>query len=87
MNRRYCYECGSELLIRKITPTKTFRITARGGGIVREDNNKAFHPNNDDPYFVAICSEDAEHMDGDKFGVNAEWIETFEEEIKRQGEL
>jgi len=83
MEKKYCNICGAEMLIQKITPTKTYRIT-EVGNIERDDNNYFHHPNNDDSYFIAICSDDMEHTQAED--VYDEWVEIFENELRKKGE-
>jgi len=71
MKKRYCHVCGSEMLIQKITPTKTFRITEEGE-IVRDDNNLS-----DETYLIAVCSNDTTHTE-EEDEVYEDWLTVFE---------
>jgi len=80
--RKYCGECGEEILIAYVTPEKVFRIDDTGH-FVREDNNDAFCPDGDSPTVEFICSNDREHDIGEEKLLD--WMLTVEESFRDSG--
>ena len=82
LERKFCKECGEEIVFDYITPTKSFRID-ENSKIVRDDNNEAFCPEGDNPYLEFYCSNDREHeIDTDEM---FDWYGQVEFEFKEKG--
>lgn len=73
MKKRYCFECGEELFIQVNTQPKIFKI-GNDGNII----NEASH----NPSISAVCSKNPNHMSDDIIGINDDWIDEFEKEIR-----
>lgn len=73
MKKRYCFECGAEVFLQVNTHPKIFRIGNTGNII-----NEASH----NPSIAAVCSNNPIHMTDDITGINHDWIDEFEKEIK-----
>jgi len=54
MRKRYCPECGGEIVFHYETPTKVYRI--ENETLVRDDNVLS-----DNPELIPYCSNDKEH--------------------------
>jgi len=54
MKKKYCPECGNEIIFDYETPTRSFRI--KNGTLLRDDNNLI-----DNPELLPYCSYDKEH--------------------------
>lgn len=86
MEQKFCEQCGGDINLVYVHPSRIFCIT-KDGKIIRDDNNIMHHVNNDDPYFVARCSNDITHKVWDQEGLDM-WIDGLEKEIKtRQMEV
>jgi hypothetical protein len=79
LEQKFCNECGGEIHIVHVRPDRTYRIT-EDGKIIRDNNNAIYHVNNDDPYFVARCSDEVTHRVWGQEGVNR-WIDEVEREL------
>ncbi len=54
MKKKYCAECGNEIIFKYETPTKSFRIN--DGCLIRDDNNLT-----DSSELAPYCSYNKEH--------------------------
>jgi len=82
MKKRYCPECGAEIIFLYETPTKTYRI--KGETLVRDDNNIS-----DNPELSPYCSNDKEHRI-QPYTLNEEkefwmWVDTVVIHFKDRG--
>jgi len=68
-----CRICGDNIIIKYITPTKTF-ITDENNRFKRYDNNIIIEPDGDNPYLQFGCESDFEGHDISTTEVN-EWID------------
>lgn len=81
LTKKFCPECGEEIGFDYVTPTKSFLIDEMGDGswtIMKNDNNDAWCPNGDNPYFEFHCLNDMEH----KLSKDSEFEEWKDEVIK-----
>jgi hypothetical protein len=77
METMFCPECGEEIGIDYIHPTKSFLITNEGK-FERNDNNL-----NDEPYLEFYCTNDREHDIFTKEVIS--WEIEIGSEFKKQG--
>jgi hypothetical protein len=75
--KKLCPECGGEIGIDYVHPTKSFLMTDEEK-FERNDNNLS-----DDPYLRFYCTNDREHDIGIKEVMD--WEIEIEDEFKKQG--
>jgi len=60
MSEKKCPECNGNIILKYITPTKTFSI-GNNRQLKRCDQNLIMNPAGDNSYLVFSCENDSEH--------------------------
>lgn len=82
MSEKRCPECGGNIIVKYITPTKIFSI-GNNRQLKRCDQNIIHQPIGDNPYLTFGCENDFEHnIDNDEI---SRWCDEIEQIFYGEG--